>query len=49
MAFVDFTNPAACEWYQSKLKALIDLGVDTFKVCLLSRTHPSVRPDVLLF
>ncbi len=31
MGFVDFTNPAACEWYQAKLKALIDLGVDCFK------------------
>ncbi|KIY71079.1 glycoside hydrolase family 31 protein [Cylindrobasidium torrendii FP15055 ss-10] len=31
MAFVDFTNPDACSWYQSKLKALMDLGVDCFK------------------
>ncbi len=31
MAFVDFTNPDACKWYQSKLKALIDMGVDSFK------------------
>ncbi|KIY69252.1 glycoside hydrolase family 31 protein [Cylindrobasidium torrendii FP15055 ss-10] len=31
MAFVDFTNPKAWEWYQSKLSALIDLGVDCFK------------------
>ncbi|OBT72124.1 hypothetical protein VF21_09169 [Pseudogymnoascus sp. 05NY08] len=31
MAFVDFTNPAACEWYQSKLEGLIELGVDSFK------------------
>ncbi|KAF9028284.1 hypothetical protein BDZ89DRAFT_1133744 [Hymenopellis radicata] len=31
MAFVDFTNPAACKWYQSKLKGLMDLGVDCFK------------------
>lgn len=29
--FVDFTNPEATKWYQSKLKALIDLGVDSFK------------------
>jgi hypothetical protein len=33
MAFVDFTNPAACKWYQSKLEALVALGVDSFKVC----------------
>ncbi|MCL9662995.1 alpha-xylosidase [Paenibacillus hunanensis] len=31
MALVDFTNPAAVEWYQSKLKVLIDQGVDSFK------------------
>ncbi|TPX15350.1 uncharacterized protein E0L32_004627 [Thyridium curvatum] len=31
MAFVDFTNPDACKWYQSKLKALVDMGVDSFK------------------
>ncbi|KAF8889017.1 glycosyl hydrolases family 31-domain-containing protein [Infundibulicybe gibba] len=31
MAFVDFTNPDACRWYQSKLEKLIDLGVDCFK------------------
>ncbi len=31
MGFVDFTNPAACEWYADKLKSLLDMGVDTFK------------------
>jgi alpha-D-xyloside xylohydrolase len=31
MAVVDFTNPAATEWYLGKLKALLDLGVDCFK------------------
>ncbi|KAL3489987.1 glycosyl hydrolases family 31-domain-containing protein [Aspergillus germanicus] len=31
MGFVDFTNPDACKWYQSKLQALIDMGVDSFK------------------
>ncbi|KAK7204564.1 glycosyl hydrolases family 31-domain-containing protein [Myxozyma melibiosi] len=30
-AFVDFTNPAACKWFQSKISALIDLGVHAFK------------------
>ncbi|MGN0298881.1 MAG: alpha-xylosidase [Lachnospiraceae bacterium] len=31
MALVDFTNPAACKWYQDKLEALLDMGVDCFK------------------
>ena len=31
MALVDFTNPDACAWYQSKLKALLDMGADCFK------------------
>ncbi|KAG9023526.1 hypothetical protein FRB95_012978 [Tulasnella sp. JGI-2019a] len=30
-AIVDFTNPAACEWYTGKLAALIDMGVDALK------------------
>lgn len=31
MAIVDFTNPAACQWYQDKLEVLLDMGVDCFK------------------
>jgi alpha-D-xyloside xylohydrolase len=31
MGLVDFTNPAACAWFASKLKALLDMGVDAFK------------------
>ncbi|KAL5365492.1 glycosyl hydrolases family 31-domain-containing protein [Aspergillus floccosus] len=31
MGFVDFTNPDACKWYQDKLQALVDMGVDSFK------------------
>lgn len=31
MALVDFTNPDAVTWYQSKLKTLLDMGVDCFK------------------
>jgi alpha-D-xyloside xylohydrolase len=31
MALVDFTNPAAVEWFQGKLAALIGQGVDAFK------------------
>lgn len=29
--FVDFTNPDAVAWYQSKLKELLNMGVDCFK------------------
>ncbi|EFM11945.1 glycoside hydrolase family 31 [Paenibacillus curdlanolyticus YK9] len=31
MALVDFTNPAACEWFASYLRDLVDMGVDSFK------------------
>jgi alpha-D-xyloside xylohydrolase len=31
MGIVDFTNPAACDWFAAKLRALLDLGVDAFK------------------
>lgn len=31
MGLVDFTNPEAVKWYQSKLKNLLDMGVDCFK------------------
>ncbi len=30
-AIVDFTNPAAREWFQSKLRPLLQMGVDCFK------------------
>jgi alpha-D-xyloside xylohydrolase len=31
MAIVDFTNPEAVKWYQSKLRKLLEMGVDCFK------------------
>lgn len=31
MGIVDFTNPAACIWFQEKLESLLDMGVDCFK------------------
>jgi alpha-D-xyloside xylohydrolase len=31
MGIVDFTNPAARQWYGDKLRALIDMGADCFK------------------
>ena len=31
MGLVDFTNPDAYKWYQDKLRALVEMGVDCFK------------------
>jgi alpha-D-xyloside xylohydrolase len=31
MGIVDFTNPAAREWFAGKLRALLEIGVDCFK------------------
>ncbi|MBB2948687.1 alpha-D-xyloside xylohydrolase [Actinoplanes lutulentus] len=31
MGLVDFTNPAAREWYAGKLRVLVEMGVDAFK------------------
>ena len=31
MGIVDFTNPDACIWFQSKLRSLLEMGVDAFK------------------
>jgi hypothetical protein len=31
MALVDFTNPAAAQWYSAQLERLLDQGVDAFK------------------
>lgn len=31
MAIVDFTNPEAKEWFQSKLRTLVEMGVDALK------------------
>jgi len=30
-AIVDFTNPGAAKWFQSKLRPLLEMGVDCFK------------------
>ncbi len=43
MAIVDFTNPAACDWFRSKLSALIDLGVDVFKTDFAERIPTNVE------
>lgn len=31
MGYIDFTHPEACRWYQKRLAALLDMGVDCFK------------------
>ncbi|MBZ0292785.1 MAG: alpha-xylosidase [Anaerolineae bacterium] len=43
MGIVDFTNPDACVWFQEKLRALIDMGVDTFKTDFGERIPLNVR------
>lgn len=45
MAIVDFTNPAARTWFQSKLQALLDIGVDSFKTDFGER----IPTDVIYF
>ncbi|MFD6073226.1 MULTISPECIES: alpha-xylosidase [Amycolatopsis] len=45
MALVDFTNPAAREWYAAKLDALLAQGVDCFKTDFGER----VPTDVVYF
>jgi alpha-D-xyloside xylohydrolase len=42
---VDFSNPDACAWYASKLKRLMDMGVDTFKTDFGER----IPTDVVYF
>lgn len=43
MGIVDFTNPDACVWYQSKLRRLLDMGVDCFKTDFGERIPIDVR------
>lgn len=43
LAFVDFTNPAAREWFAGKLRALIRMGVDTFKTDFGERIPTDVQ------
>lgn len=43
LAFVDFTNQAACAWFAGKLKALVDMGVDSFKTDFGERIPTEVR------
>lgn len=43
MAIVDFTNPAACEWYASKLRVLCEMGVNCFKTDFGERIPTNVK------
>ncbi|MBN2387970.1 MAG: alpha-xylosidase [Anaerolineales bacterium] len=43
MGLVDFTNPAARQWYAGKLKTLVEMGVDTFKTDFGERIPTEVR------
>lgn len=43
MAIVDFTNPSARRWYQDKLRALLNQGVDCFKTDFGERIPVNVR------
>jgi alpha-D-xyloside xylohydrolase len=45
MGLVDFTNPAAVEWYKGYLRRLIDMGVDCFKTDFGER----IPTDVVYF
>ena len=43
MAIVDFTNPEACEWYASKIRALCDMGVTVIKTDFGERIPTKVK------
>jgi len=43
MGLVDFTNPDAVSWYQSKLRALLHQGVDAFKTDFGERIPTDVQ------
>jgi len=42
-AIVDFTNPAAHEWFKSKLRPLLEMGVDCFKTDFGERIPTDVK------
>lgn len=43
LAIVDFTNPAACEWYSSKLRKLCEMGIDCIKTDFGERIPVNVK------
>ena len=42
MGIVDFTNPEAVKWYQSKLQSLFDVGIDCLKTDFAERIPTDV-------
>ncbi|MBI9045946.1 MAG: alpha-xylosidase [Anaerolineaceae bacterium] len=42
MGLIDFTNPAAREWFTAKLRTLLDMGVDCFKTDFAERIPTDV-------
>ncbi len=43
MGIVDFTNPAACEWYAGKIRELCEMGVDAIKTDFGERIPTDVK------
>ena len=43
LAIVDFSNPAACEWYSSKLRRLCEMGVNCLKTDFAERIPTTVK------
>ncbi len=43
MAIVDFTNPAACEWFGSKIRKLCEMGVNCIKTDFGERIPTKVK------
>ncbi|HNB52712.1 MAG TPA: glycoside hydrolase family 31 protein, partial [Anaerolineales bacterium] len=43
LGIVDFTNPAARQWFSNKLNALLDMGVDAFKTDFGERIPTEVK------
>lgn len=43
LAVIDFTNPAAIEWYKNKLRGLMAQGVDCFKTDFAERIPVDVK------
>lgn len=47
MGLVDFTNPAACRWFELKLETLFDIGIDCLKTDFGERVRHHLLMDGL--